>query len=158
MRRLGVFLTALLMLAASGCAQPIDIEAERAALRNADVEWSNAASLKDVDGFMSFFTDDAILLPPNIDFLRGKEKLRELVSVMLASADFTWKPLEVEISGSGDLGYTIGTYEQVMIDSLGNSVMTRGKYLTAWKKQADGSWKVAADMWSSNQPVVISGN
>ena len=46
-----------------------------------------------------------------------------------------WTPAKAEVSESGDLGRTSGTYESTM-----GGVTDRGKYLTVWKKQADGSW------------------
>jgi len=37
-------------------------------------------------------------------------------------------------------------------DQKGNPATEKGKYLTVWKKQADGSWKVIEDMFNSDLP------
>jgi ketosteroid isomerase-like protein len=63
-----------------------------------------------------------------------------------------WQPVKVEVAQSGDLGYTYGTYQLTMNDPAGNPVTDRGKYITVWKKQADGSWKSVADMFNSDLP------
>jgi ketosteroid isomerase-like protein len=48
------------------------------------------------------------------------------------------------------LGYTWGSYEFLSKDKDGNQHVERGKYTTVWKKQTDGSWKVALDMGNKN--------
>ncbi len=58
-------LTGFLVLATVGCASKVDIEAEQAAIREADRKWSETGEAKDVEGFVSFFADDASFLPPN---------------------------------------------------------------------------------------------
>ena len=40
-----------------------------------------------------------------------------------------------------------------MNDAAGNSTRDRGKYLTVWRKQADGTWKSIADMFNSDVPM-----
>ena len=53
------------MLATVGCASKVDLEAEQAAIREADRKWSETGEAKDVEGFVSFLADDASFLPPN---------------------------------------------------------------------------------------------
>ena len=50
----------------------------------------------------------------------------------------------------GDLGYTIGTYHMEFQDPEGDLLAIDGKYMTVWKKQPDGTWKVAVDMFNAN--------
>ncbi len=49
------------------------------------------------------------------------------------------------------MGYTIGTYE-LTVEQDGASMVTVGKYVTLWKKQADGSWKVVVDCFNADGP------
>ena len=51
--------------------------------------------------------------------------------------------------GHGDLGYTVGTWERRAAPGGGQTAVTRGNYLTVWKKQADGAWRVSFDTGSS---------
>lgn len=67
-----------------------------------------------------------------------------------------WQAAKVEVSRSGDLGYTIGTYEGTWTPPKGEAVKDRGKYLEVWKKQADGKWKCVADMYSSDLAMASS--
>lgn len=57
----------------------------------------------------------------------------------------TWKPDFVDVSNSGDLGYTYGTAVFTTIDSLGNKNERKGKFHTVWKRQANGSWRFVWD-------------
>lgn len=49
-----------------------------------------------------------------------------------------------DVSSSGDLGYSVGTFELTLNDSEGNPVTRKGKYTTVWQKQTDGQWKVVS--------------
>jgi ketosteroid isomerase-like protein len=61
-----------------------------------------------------------------------------------------WSPKHAEVSNSAELGYTWGTYILTFLDESGNEQKSYGKYLNIWKKQKDGSWKVAVDMGNAN--------
>jgi ketosteroid isomerase-like protein len=51
---------------------------------------------------------------------------------------------------SGDLGYTAGTYEDSFKGPDGKQVNEKGKYVAAWKKQKDGTWKAIHDIWNAD--------
>lgn len=132
--------------------------ADEAALKAADEAWSKAAASKDVDKTVSYYTNDAVVLPPNSPAITGKEPIRAMWKSMIepAGASISWKVTKVEVSKSGELGYVTGTYEMVDM-STGKPVNDRGKYLEVWKKQADGSWKCVVDMFSSDLPAATAG-
>lgn len=56
------------------------------------------------------------------------------------------------VARSGDLGYTSGLYELKLKGTAGAAV-DNGKYLTIWKKEADGSWEVLFDTFNSDRPL-----
>ncbi len=59
----------------------------------------------------------------------------------------------MEIAKSGDLGYSQGSLTQTWTDPKTKKVLTvKGKYVTVYKKQADGGWKAVADIWNENAP------
>jgi ketosteroid isomerase-like protein len=61
---------------------------------------------------------------------------------------------KVEVAKSGDVGYTEGSYMMTMTDPATKQPMTdKGKYVTVYKKQADGSWKAVEDMQNSDMPM-----
>jgi uncharacterized protein (TIGR02246 family) len=125
------------------------------ALRDLDAQWSAAAGSKDLEKTISFYSEDAIVLPTNAPAATTKEAIRNTWKDLLASPGLaiSWKTTKVEIARSGDLAYTTGTYELTMNDASGKPVSDHGKYVEVWKKQADGKWKVVADIWNSDLPT-----
>lgn len=126
--------------------------ADEATLRNLDAEWSKAAGAKDVEKTVSYYSDDAIILPPNLPTIQGKERARAMWQGMFSVPGFGggWKATKVEVSRSGDLGWVTGTYELSETDERGRPMVDKGKYLEVWKKQPDGSWKCVADMFNTD--------
>jgi ketosteroid isomerase-like protein len=57
------------------------------------------------------------------------------------------------VAKSGELGYTSGTYQMTFNDPSGKPISDTGKYVTVWKKQSDGGWKVLLDSFNSDLPV-----
>jgi len=77
----------------------------------------------------------------------GPEGIRRAMLPVFADTSFTisWDPNYAEVAASGDMGYTVGRYEQrSRVDGV--TVMNSGTYLTVWRRQDDGSWKVKADI------------
>ena len=130
----------------------VDLAAERAALMNTDRAWSE--SMPDVEKILAFYAEGAFFLPANAPIAQGKEAIRATLTKQFfgPGVSLTWKPTTAQVSESADLGYTIGTYQRTINDAKGNPVTTVGKYLTAWRKQADGQWKVVADCFNSDAP------
>jgi ketosteroid isomerase-like protein len=149
-----LLLTLTLGLAASGVCLAGDTKAQQA-LRDADAAWSKAAESKDVDKTVSYYSDDATVLPPNAPAATTKEAIRKIWQDMLASPGVatSWKATKVEVAKSGDLGFVSGTYEFNMNDASGKPVTDKGKYVEVWEKQADGKWKCGTDTWNSDLPA-----
>ena len=143
---------ALLSFAFAGTASAGDMKIEQA-LRDLDAQWSAAAAAKDVDKTVSFYSDDAIVMPPNGPSATTKEAIRALWKDLLTDASISWKTKKVEVAKSGDLAFSSGTYEVTLNDPTGKSVNDRGKYVVVWEKQADGKWKCGTDIWNSDLPV-----
>jgi len=129
--------------------------ADEAAIRQEDAAWSTAAETKLMEQFYGAFLEDAVVLAPNEPMAVGIEAIRKMGDNMFAMPGFSvkWKTGTVVVAGSGDIGYSISTSEFTMNDATGAPMVDIGKGLTIWKKQADGSWKVAADMFNSDSPM-----
>lgn len=155
MKKIHLVFVSFLILGISGCAQKVDIEADRTALRNADEQWSKSAEAKDVGGFTGAVTETDSILPPNAPILMGKEAIRRWASKLMANPGFSagWHLTIVDVAASGDLGYTVGTYELKLRDAAGNLVSERGKYFTVWRKQSDERWQVVFDIFNSDRPL-----
>ena len=121
-------------------------------LRDLDAQLAKAAAAKDVEQMIAYYSDDAIVLPPNATSAATKEAGRNVWRDMFASPGLVigWQPTRVQVAKSGEMGWVSGTYELTMNDASGKPVDDRGKYLEVWEKQTDGNWKCAADMWNSD--------
>lgn len=81
----------------------------------------------------------------------GPEGVRRAMLPVYADTTFsiTWDPNYAEVAASGDLGYTVGRYER-RSRAEGETVVNTGTYLTVWRRQEDGSWKVKADIGNAD--------
>jgi uncharacterized protein (TIGR02246 family) len=148
-----LIITLTLGVAAAGVCLAGDTKIEQA-LRDLDAQWSKAAEAKDLDKTVSYYSKDAIVLPPNGPAANTKEAIRKVWGDMLAViVNGSWKATSVEVAKSGDMAYLSGTYEFTTKDTSGNQVNDRGKYLAVFEKQADGKWKCGADIWNSDLPA-----
>ena len=122
--------------------------ADEAAIRAAVIDWSKAAQAKDANKATSFYADDAMQFADKGPLVKGKDNIRIGWEQMLAmpGPGLTFATTGVEVARSGDLAYEYGTYDFATKDKKGEITDEKGKYVTVWKKQADGSWKVAADI------------
>jgi ketosteroid isomerase-like protein len=122
------------------------------ALMKMENDFMKAAADHGSSGYMSYYADDAVEAPNGEAFLPGKENIAKTMGFLdTPDNHLTWAPLGAGMAASGDLGYTYGTYEFTGKDKDGKPVVDKGKYATIWKKQKDGSWKVALDMGNSGQ-------
>ena len=155
-------LAALVGLLAVGCGPdsqsvPDSRDVDMEEIRRADLAWVAAQASDGLDGTMLFYLDDAVLLPPDSPMAIGKEAIRK-ASATIDSPGFSvsWKPMKIEVARSGDMAYSIDTFEGTGVDSEGSPIPVKGKASVIWKKQPDGSWKVAADMFSPDSPSAFS--
>ena len=75
-----------------------------------------------------------------------------------ALADPNWslvlQPVQVEVSKGGDLGYARGTYVLVATDPVSKKAVTeKGRFVTIFRKMADGSWKAIQDINNAEAPA-----
>ncbi len=146
--------TKILALAVGLAAASVCLAADEQALRDADAEWSKSAGAKDLDKTVSFYSDDAIVMPPNDSAATTKEAVRKIWQDLLASPGLaiSWKATRVEVAKSGDIGFVSGTYEVTMNDPSGKPVNDHGKYCEVWEKKG-GTWKCGTDIWNSDLPA-----
>ncbi|GAA4282324.1 YybH family protein [Gaetbulibacter aestuarii] len=93
--------------------------------------------------FLHFVADDGVLLRNNT-LVKGKADIKEYMKNS-NSKGLSWEPSFVEVSASGDLGYTYGNYIYKYQDSLGNEKSSKGIFHTVWKRQPDRTWKFVWD-------------
>jgi uncharacterized protein (TIGR02246 family) len=127
-----------------------DMDENAKALAKVDDDWSKAAATQDADRVASFYAEDGIAYPPNDLMAIGRTAAKKVWAAHFADKTFaiSWRTLHADVSG--DLGYTAGIYEASFKQPDGKPVDEKGKYVTAWKKQKDGTWKAIHDIWNAD--------
>jgi ketosteroid isomerase-like protein len=96
---------------------------------------------------VSWFTEDGAQIQPGSGEIRGRDAIRELMAGLDdPSFSLTWEPRRADIAASGDLGWTTGSYVSRGVGADGTPRQAQGRYVTIWRKQPDGAWKVVMDL------------
>jgi ketosteroid isomerase-like protein len=124
----------------------LNLDGERASLINLEREFLKASKSVGVSrAFQDFMGEDARLHRNGMFPLTEKGEIRSY----FLSKDMTlqWEPIKADVSQSGDLGYTYGSYELKEEDASAPSAVTveKGYYVRVWKRNKDGKWKVVLD-------------
>jgi ketosteroid isomerase-like protein len=142
-----VFAALASLAVGAACGPTVNVEQERASLMSADREWSQTAN--DAEKFAANFADGASTYPPGMPVVTGREAIQKAHAEMtkLPGFSLSWTPTKADVAASGDIGHTAGTYDLKI-----GGVAEKGKYVTAWRKQADGKWKVTDDIFNADAP------
>lgn len=103
--------------------------------------------------FADWFADDGVALNNGAAPLIGKVAIVKSARWLPQDYQLTWTPTDAMMGPSGDMGYTWGHYEGRSKDANGNPVLTSGRYITVWRKDANGSWKVVLDAGANDAPA-----
>lgn len=102
--------------------------------------------------FAEWFAEDGVALGNGAAPLVGKVAIAKSANWDPKAYQLTWTPTDAQMGPSGDMGYTWGHFEGHSKDANGNPVTITGRYITIWRKQPDGSWKVVLDA-GANEPA-----
>jgi ketosteroid isomerase-like protein len=108
-------------------------------------------------GFAAWFADDGITLGNGAAPVIGKVAIAKSANWLPTAYELTWTPTDGLMGPSGDMGYTWGHFEGHSKNAAGQTSATIvGRYLTIWRRQPDGTWKVVLDA-GANEPVEAPG-
>lgn len=124
------------------------------AVKAADMAWMKVFAAKDLEKSVAFCDEKGAVLSPNAPIAEGREAIGKMFTGFFAlpNLKISWNADKAEVARSGELGYTSGTYQMSFNDPSGKEATDKGKYVTVWKKQADGSWKVMLDIFNTDLP------
>ena len=141
----------LLLVLPLGC-NPIPNEASIEKWKQEIVETEHAfAAMAKSEGipeaFLAYAADSAVLMRNN-KLVLGKLQMADYFENQSRNAtemSLSWEPDFVDVSSSGDMGYTYGKFTFSVTDSTGVKQEGAGVFHTVWKRQQDGSWKFVWD-------------
>ena len=137
--------SALALAACAGQSSTLrDPETERAAVSAAMDAYVASHRTNDAAAIMGFWTGDALYMAVGTPTIRGHAALDSLVRSNLAAMRVTDITVRVdETTVDGDLAVQVGTYSETLQPTQGAAQVASGRFLFVWRRQADGSWKIA---------------
>jgi len=134
-------------------ANKISRKEEREALLQVERDFDRATAEYGAEGWASFFAEEGMMFPAGRDIVAGKDAILDLMGTAFSDPQYSlrWEPDGVQVAASGDLGYTFGHYVFTGTDQEGHLIGGTGKYVSIWKKQGDGTWKVVVDIGTPNR-------
>lgn len=107
---------------------------------------------KDWDAVVTYYTTDAVIMPPNQPAVQGRDAIREWYA-RFPPVEEVELPI-VNIGGSGDVAFVRGTYSlTIRIEGAPEPITDTGKNLAVWRRQENGSWKMVVDTFNSDLPL-----
>ena len=95
------------------------------------------------------YASDATLCPPNSDFVRGADGIRDFWKGAFNAGIKKVRLETVDVNSFGNFAQETGKY---MLFGADDKMIDGGKYVVVWKKE-DGSWKLYRDIWNSSAPA-----
>jgi uncharacterized protein (TIGR02246 family) len=126
-------------------------------MSRADVEageklWLQAMNGGDAAGVAARYEPDARLGAPNLETLHGRAAIEAFCKEFIAVGAALSFEL-VDVYGSDDISVAVGEYELVVHPEGAEPQRDRGKYIEVWRRQPDGSWLIADDIFNSSLPA-----
>jgi ketosteroid isomerase-like protein len=107
--------------------------------------------------FIDFSADNVILMRQNQIPIIGKEALVTRYANINTESKLSWLPVTADVSVSGDLGYTFGSWTLSGKTASGIDTTSYGVYISIWKRQKDNSWKYVFD-GGNETPTLLPWN
>ena len=145
---------ALGMVACQTQTGPTFTEIDRAAIEHTVQEALALANTEeDYTAYVeTYYAPDAVVMPPNQPAVQGRAAIAEMLGSLPPLQDVQYDVQLIE--GSGDIAYVKGAYSFLMVMAdMEEPVPDRGKYIEVWRRQPDGGWKVAFDIFNSDLPL-----
>jgi uncharacterized protein (TIGR02246 family) len=147
---------AAVLTAVSGCAKyeqqdqgaKVDVAAVKAAITADEKKWNDDFKAKNLDALLGHYASDAYFVAPGVAPANGAGEIRKAYEEALKDPAFeiSFASDKIDIASSGDLAYSRGHFTEKFTHPDTNQVTSdSGAYVTVYKKQADGSWKVVED-------------
>ena len=142
---------ALAITACQGGSGALTVE-DLAVIRQVTTAWQFHVGAADWESLMVVYTDNAVVMPPNGPTLHGHDAIKTFMAGFPPITDVS---LTIdEIDGGGRLAFVRGTYTMTtQPEGVAEPIQDRGKYIEIRRKQADGAWLIAVDIFNSDLPI-----
>src|ERR1700752_4194562 len=127
------------------------------AIDAANAQWPRLTSTGHADSIAEFYAADAVIMPPNMATMKGKDAVRAFFAEINSVAPRPTLTLRAErVVASGTLAVEIGRCHWVAPAGAklppGTPAVDSGKYIGRWEQQ-NGKWLMVEDIWNSDMPL-----
>jgi uncharacterized protein (TIGR02246 family) len=130
-------------------------EADVQALNELQSQVDSAIITGSTERYIALITEDAVLMPPNGPPVNGRDAIRSWSQTM--SRQFRIQAYEAsdeEVVVAGDWAFRRASVDWTVAPTAGGEpVRDLGKFIIIYRRQHDGSWRVARDIWNSSTPA-----
>jgi len=144
----------LLLAGPATAGKAADVEAFKAAVQDTMDKYSIAMNAENSDLWILLWDENGMQMPPGAPAVVGKPAIEKGIRGSHQALD--WEEFTInleEVQVAGDWGFARGTYSASITPKAGGeTAFLDGKYLTIFKRQPDGSWKIFRDCFNSNVP------
>jgi ketosteroid isomerase-like protein len=127
---------------------------------DADRAFGGAVGEGGSEAWGAWFAEDGALIQPRVGEIGGRDEIRGYGAWLDdPQVSQRWEPARADIAASGDLGWTTGRFVSEGVDDNGQPTRGEGRYVSIWRRAADGSWKVVMDLGNptSARPAAEGG-
>lgn len=120
----------------------------RQAIDAVHLRFTSAFKRGDADSLIAFYTTNAVQLNPNFPAWEGAAAIKQAFAAFFSAmtvADASFTTHDIIIAGNKAIER--GAYAlRLKPKNGGAEIADRGKYVTTWERQPDGSWKIIRDI------------
>lgn len=124
----------------------------RKTIEQANRKYSEAVRNQDPAALANLHTEDACVLPPNREMVRGRQAIQEFCNAMMQRGMKDIILTTVELLGGADMAQELGTYKIKIQPEGQETIKDKGKYIQIFKKTAEG-WKTHWDIFNTDLPL-----
>jgi ketosteroid isomerase-like protein len=160
MRIFGILIVGSLAALGYACSSPgpaTDTSADVAAVNEVREREMGFVNSGDVDQLVAGYAEDIVMMPPNEPAVIGREAVRSWAEAMFGQVTINGRYTSSEVIVSGD--WAIDRYVGVlttMPKAGGDTGEERIKGVHIMRRQPDGTWLIAQDVWNADAPASSS--
>jgi len=131
-----------------------EANAERAAVARTTARLLSAVNAADLAGVLAVWSDDGVLMPPHHPSVRGRPEIERYFSELFERTRFTFSFTATTLHISGGTAFERIEYSVSARPAQGGAeARDVGKGLHVYRREPNGLWKLALDIWNSDTPV-----